>query len=266
MTSGAPEARADGPRETTLSGYSSASAERETRRRYPWTVEQETPPNQAPFVIGQGASSVASFQVLATRGDAIETQVLTGARGQACVTNQGYFDTIGLKFVVALEESAGGPFTPIATRILPYGGEIAPGATLCRETAFDSPLNPDRTYRIVTTVTIRNYQAHWGTDWGLTLTAPVMLVETSTESDATASLDQTFTCPAGFLCELLADPELLTNTTALTLPVRLSNQGAACGQTFTPASTVVLTATSTGATSQAITPISVFTGTCRPPN
>jgi hypothetical protein len=130
-----------------------------------------------------------------------------------CVTNNGVVDTEELKIVdhVQYNNGEGWEDIPDATQtIIPEQQLAANGGNDCYQYGieFSPPGQSEDNYRNVAEVTITNNPGHEGQDYGVTAYASFNLPGEPTITDtvdASATVNDSFSCPDGFTCNYVGE-------------------------------------------------------------
>jgi hypothetical protein len=250
------------PAGTTLRVSQDAAIEFVQNTVFDWTVDRSTTPLQTPYVIKNGASAVATFNVAAVKRGT-QAPVKSGPiAGQVCVTNMGGVVARSLQIEQVLQGSRDGGFEDVLKQILIFQDQLRAGQTKCYQFRLEGEWNPAREYRVTSSVRILNYNGHEGAPFGAQVSGVVRQQQSQTDVDAAAVLTDSVECPDGFYCEPLMGTRVLEGSAALVHAVTIRNVSAACGMISPLKSHSVLVKATTGETRSASAAVRIFSGKC----
>lgn len=260
------EAAFAGSAGTRITGSKTALSKLTRLEKYSWNLTENLQvPNQVTLVIPQGQSAVVGFNLVATR---IGPEVLVSGgsvQGEVCITNTGTTSTQGLRIRDQLEEETSpGVWRVVQRTTIPVRYELRPGSRRCFQYEFEFEINSQARYRNKAIATIDNYSGFEGEPRSIVITAPVEIEFTNSTVDASATLSDPFSCPAGFSCQLSGTIQAINDSTTVPFTVLLTNQSANCGQTLIASDTGTLIPSDTRIPVTADAGVTVYTGSCRP--
>ena len=270
-----PSAAPAGPSLTTAifqKPTKTATGYREAEVTYDWTLAKSVTPASAE--LAPGASATFDYTLTATRVAAGGTEA-AGVRGQICVKNLGSVDSQGMTVddVVQASTNGGATWSTVATQAVDVSGNpvVSPGETACFD--YDVAFTPvaGALYRNQGAVTWTNAgnggvgapgtTQTWETVW-VAFTLPG---EAAVETDATATLEDVLTCPAGFTCTPSTGSWTLTGSRTIELAVQVTNVSAPCEHRALIENTATLTEDDSGTERTASASVTVTTPACTPP-
>jgi hypothetical protein len=234
------------------------------RSSYDWTVTKSVTPATAQ--VEMGASASFTYTVTATRSAATGSSAVWGMRGTVCVTNSGDAPTTNLAITDRLLQDN---YIEVFAGVIDVSGNpvLDPGESHCYPYDFVLPSAPDLRYVYRNQARASFTRANGSTvdvfghaqiTWP---TSPSDVTE-----DATASLTDVLTCPAGFTCTRLdLDTWTVTGTDTRQYTVLLQNVSAPCGTRHEMPNTVTLTESGSGQMRTASANVTITTPTCEPP-
>ena len=249
---------------TTLSVEKTAVGYNE--RTYDWTLEKSVDPTS--IELGIGDNETVEYTLTATKSIASEA---TGVRGQICVTNGGDTDTEGLSIVDNLQYKLPGPgqFQTLTSVPVDLGDNsvIPAGETICYP--YDVTFEPieNATYRNEAAVTITNHSGSLGEERTTVHRVSFDLPTTTTEIDATATLDETEPVVDGFSHVDDGAPSglVLTESDTVTFKKTITNVDATCEADFDFINTALLTENDSGQEREASATLKITTLECYVP-
>jgi hypothetical protein len=255
-----------GPAGTRITATKTATAEWQRQEKYSWSlIENLQVPTQVTLVIPQGQKAVVGFNLVATR---LGPEVLLSGgtvSGEVCVTNTGSSSTEGLRIRDQLEQEVSpGIWRSVARTTIPVRFELRARTRRCYPYQFSEALDPAANYRNKAIIAIDNFSGYEGQSRSITVITPVEARYSTSTLDASATLFDPFSCPAGFSCELSGTSTFITDSLTVPFTVLLSNVSAPCGQTLIASDTGTLVPTDTQVPVTAYAEVSIFTGSCRP--
>lgn len=229
---------------------------------FDWTVERSATPLQTPYVIKNGASVIAHFNVSASKRGA-QAAVRSGPlTGQVCVTNTGGVIARSLQIEQVVQGAREGGYEDLLKQILIFQDQLRVGQTKCYQFRLDGEWSPAREYRVMSFARILNFQGHGGAPFGVQISGVVRQQQSLTDVDAAAVLTDSVECPEGFYCEPLTTTRILEGSTTLVHAVTIRNIGATCGTLSPLSSRSLLVQATTGETRSASAAVRLFSGKC----
>ena len=240
----------------------------EKRLDYDWDLQKTVTPASAE--IKPGESEAVTFTLTISRNKT-ETD-LALVKGKIRVENSGEMPTENLKIEDVVQYRVGsGPYQdlPGPAQVIIPPEQLGPGEFRFYDYQTTFTPVPGAEYRNVARVTITNYKAHLGEEYGpspqWSFSLPVTPTVTK-ELDATAHVIDVLNCPEGFNCQL--NDQLtwdLTGSATKTYTAIIQNVSAPCGNTYTLMNTATLTEQDTGTERAGSVTAQVYTGQCPPP-
>lgn len=163
---------------TTISAHKTSTGFLEHRTEFDWMVEKRVKkilvgeqmtrhPSTTEYHLKPEETIWIYYEIVATR-TALPEQLVSGARGTVCVSNDGTRATEGLAIVDVVQEQRGEGFVDVASAPVPLNGQpvLQPGETGCYpyEIAFEA--RPGVQYRNTARVAISNHEGSLGAPFG----------------------------------------------------------------------------------------------------
>lgn len=210
-------------------------------RTYDWSVTKSADP--ATLLLSEGQAATVDYTVSATRGEGVDSD--WAVSGDIVVTNPW-----NKAATISVSDALPNAVVTCPTTTLP-----ALGTVTC---TYAAPVATGAAGTNTATVTALYTSA----PRTVTASAPYSFGSPTTTVDATATLSDQLTCPAGFECTVTGAPNGAVLTASGTVKYSVSVKGTQCGQTGTIANTATLTETDSGQVRDASANVSVESAAC----
>jgi hypothetical protein len=264
-----------------------ATGFRERQIEYNWSVTKTA--DQSSITITDGQCATVQYTLAVTR-TVFSDLVVTGARGQICVTNTGSVPTQNLRIVDVVQiKIGGGPFEDYATQEVNVSSNpvLEPNETGCYNYEVIFAVVAGAQFKNTAHITITNHSGHLGEEFGPSPSSGTFTIPdtvTTVEEDASAAVEDVLTsnCPSGitatptppgastsfqFTSSDLTFSDPSTGSTSRSYNVLVCNNAVDCNNTCTVTNTATLT--ESGPKSQetrtSSVDVTVSTGECGPP-
>jgi hypothetical protein len=240
--------RSEGQSGTTLTAYKTAEGTYEVRNTYDWSLSKTAGATE--ITVARADSAAVHYTLTATRTLASSTTTW-GAIGDVCVTNGGAVATEGLAIMDVVQTKVGsGQYTDYVSTPVDVSPKavLAPGESYCYGYRVTFAPVAGAAYRNAARVTIMNHSGSLGTPTGPAANGGGVKAEfvlptspTIIETDATATLADALTCPAGFSCTPSTQSWTLSGSQTIEYDTWIRNAAATCDWRFTAPNAAVLT-------------------------
>ncbi len=210
-------------------------------RTYDWALTKSA--DKSDLVLAEGETSTVNYTISATRNEGVDSD--WAVSGDIVVTNPW-----NKPATIAVSDALPGAVVTCPTTSLPALGSV----TCTYSAAVGSGAAGTNTATVVANYT--------GTDRSVSASAPYAFTNPTTTVDASATLTDALTCPAGFECTVTGAPNGAVLTASGQSTYSVVVKATACGQTATMSNTASLVEKDSGTVRDASANVSVTAAAC----